>query len=67
MEEAGGYPVPKQLNIDRNLDPASFFFDRFTFSEALILISVSLSFCFMFLFDVLTKDLLMRSTLLAEL
>jgi len=26
MEEAGGYPVPKQLNIDRNLDPASFFF-----------------------------------------
>jgi len=25
MEEAGGYPVPKQLNIDRNLYPASFF------------------------------------------
>ncbi len=42
MEEAGGYPVPKQLNIDRNLDPASFFLDRFTFSEALILTSFTL-------------------------
>ena len=47
MEKAGGYPAPKSLLLTAALIPHSSF-DRFTYSEALILASFFLSFLFMF-------------------
>ena len=62
MEKAGGYPAPKTLLLTATLIP-HFSFDRFTYSEALILISLFYLLWFMFPPNVLVEDLLTRSTL----
>lgn len=68
MEEGGGYPALINITIDRNPDPPISSFDRFTLSEALSLLVFFFRSC-LCCEKVLTKDLLMRSTLkhLAEL
>ena len=47
MEKAGGYPAPKTLLLTATFIPR-FSFDRFTYSEASILISFFPSLWFMF-------------------
>ncbi len=61
--KAGGYLALKQLNIGHNLDPPTLF-DRFTQGEAYVLTNVSSrSVLCLFFLEVLTRDLLVRSTL----